>query len=176
MMQLVVVLCIWQPICKYHILLLLFRKSFIKLCFLFYSLQPNGSLFTADPFFTPEKFIAAKPDFKKPETKNNTKSDESNDSNGSSNDLEIISKIQRVDLSDCRIRDLDLYRQILEDTLSLCREDIITPYISEKFSLRDVNKAVQFIKEKKCTGKVLIDLTSNDYDDVKNQIENEEKI
>lgn len=122
-----------------------------------FSLQPNGSIFTSDPFYTPEKFIASKPDFKRPEKKKSK--DSENDKYLSDN--EIVSKIERVDLSDCRIRDLDLYRQILEDTLVLCKDDIITPYISEKFGLNDVNKAVQFIKEKKCTGKVLIDLTKD---------------
>lgn len=46
----------------------------------------------------------------------------------------------------------------------------MAPYISQTFALGDVNKAVKFIKEKKCTGKVLIDLkldkkTDGDDDD-----------
>lgn len=60
------------------------------------------------------------------------------------------------------MKDFELYRQIIDDTLSLCTEEIIVPYISQKFSLNDVNDAVEFIKEKKCTGKVLIDLTCVD--------------
>lgn len=41
----------------------------------------------------------------------------------------------------------------------MCEEEIVCPYISKKFGLYDINEAVEFVKSKKCTGKVLIDLT-----------------
>lgn len=52
-----------------------------------------------------------------------------------------------------------MYRQIIQDALSLCEEEIVCPYISKKFGIHEVNEAVEYIKSKKCSGKVLIDLT-----------------
>lgn len=40
----------------------------------------------------------------------------------------------------------------------MCADEIIVPYTSSEFGLFDVNKAVEFIRSKKCTGKVLIDV------------------
>lgn len=136
-----------------------------------FSIDPNGFMLTVDPFYSPETFLSAKPDFKKPSKKDVTnKTDEST--------IDLVSKIKRVDLSDYRIKDLTLYRQIIQDTLSLCEEEIISPYISQNFSLYDVNKAVKFIKEKKCTGKILIDLESDERsksDDDEEKSDSEEK-
>lgn len=114
-------------------------------------MDPNGYFLTADPRYSPERFVAIKPEFKKP-----SKNDGSESAELSTSDL--VSKIQFVDLTKYREEDLVLYRQTIQDTLSLCDEEIITPYISNCFKLDDVNEAVEFIKEKKCTGKVLIDL------------------
>lgn len=44
------------------------------------------------------------------------------------------------------------------DTLALSEEDLIVPYVSRTFGLGDINEAVNFIKQKKCTGKILIDI------------------
>lgn len=99
--------------------------------------------------YTPERFVAAKPEFKKPSKKNADESTTTTD---------LVSRIKFVDLTKYREEDFDLYRQTIQDTLSLCEEETISPYISHCFKLDDVNEAVAFIKEKKCTGKVLIDL------------------
>lgn len=119
----------------------------------FHSVDPNGYFLTADPTYSPERFVASKPEFKKPSKKDGTES-----TGLSTSDL--VSKIKFVDLTKYREEDLELYRQTIQDTLSLCEEEIITPFISNCFELDDVNEAVKFIKEKKCTGKVLIDLKS----------------
>ncbi|CAG9830001.1 unnamed protein product [Diabrotica balteata] len=49
-----------------------------------------------------------------------------------------------------------LYRSIVSDTLELANQGLINAHISAKFSLEEVNDAITFIDEKKCTGKVLI--------------------
>lgn len=116
-------------------------------------MDPNGYFLTADPMYSPERFVAIKPEFKKPSKKDGSESTELSTS-------DLVSKIKFVDLTKYHEKDLALYRQTIQDTLSLCDEEIITPYISNCFKLDDVNEAVEFIKEKKCTGKVLIDLKS----------------
>lgn len=92
-----------------------------------------------------------KPDFKKSSSKKE-KVPATDDTDS------FVEKIQQIDLGEYRLNDIDQYRQLIQDTLSLCEEEILAPYISQTFALGDVNKAVKFIKEKKCTGKVLIDL------------------
>lgn len=42
--------------------------------------------------------------------------------------------------------------------MALCEEEVIVPYVSQKFELNKVNEAVEFIRGKRCTGKVLIDV------------------
>lgn len=54
--------------------------------------------------------------------------------------------------------DKEFYRQTISDTLALCEEEIIAPYVSKTFGLHEINDAVDFIKGKKCTGKILIDI------------------
>lgn len=112
-------------------------------------------MLTTDPFFSAKEFKKSNSEFKKSAVK---KVNEAKVFEASSDDL--ISRIKVIDLSEYRIHDLDLYRQVIQDTLSLCEEDIISPHISRNFCLEDVNDAVNFIKEKKCTGKILIDLNS----------------
>lgn len=114
-------------------------------------------MLTTDPFFSAEEFKKSNSEFKKSAL---NKVNESKVFEALSDDEinDLISRIKVIDLSEYRINDLDLYRQIIKDTLSLCEEDIISPHISRNFDLEAVNDAVNFIKEKKCTGKILIDL------------------
>lgn len=114
-------------------------------------MDANGYFLTADPTYSPENFLASKLEFKKPSKKDGRESTELSTS-------DLVSKIKFVDLTKYREEDLKLYRETIQDTLSLCEQEIITSYISNCFKLDDVNEAVEFIKEKKCTGKVLIDL------------------
>lgn len=121
-------------------------------------MDSNGHFFTADPFYSPDQFLQSKPEFKK-------KSSKKDDQTIAISDSDLVSKIQFVDVTKYRLQDLDLYRQIIEDTLSLCEEEILSPYISHCFNLNEVNEAVKFIKNKKCTGKVLIDLKIDEKND-----------
>lgn len=70
----------------------------------------------------------------------------------------IENRVQHVDLFKYRKVDPDFYRQVITDTFSLYEEELISAHISKIFPLSDVNDALQYIREKKCTGKVLIDI------------------
>lgn len=108
---------------------------------------------TIDPTYDFDTFPASRPEFKK--TKKADSADKSDDD-------AFVTKIKRVDLYKYRDFDKEYYRQTIADTLALCEEEIITPYVSRTFGLSEVNDAVAFIKEKKCTGKVLIDIRQED--------------
>lgn len=53
----------------------------------------------------------------------------------------------------------------------MCEEEIVCSFISKKFGIHDINKAVEFITNKKCTGKVLIDLTIEPEEADKDKVE-----
>lgn len=127
----------------------------------------TGSFLTADPFYSPEEFVTFKPEFKRSTSKDSPKADDPH---------YFVPKIQQVDLAQYRNKDNDLYRQVIQDTLTLCEEEIINPYVSETFSIDQINQAVNFIKDKKCTGKVLIDLKlKEDSDDSDDESEKDDK-
>lgn len=71
--------------------------------------------------------------------------------------------------------DKEFYRQIITDTLALSEEELITPYVSKTFGLGDINEAVEFIKEKKGTGKVLIDVKQQKSDKIDDDDETKKK-
>lgn len=111
-----------------------------------------GQFITVDAAYDPTTFAASKP------TEEFKKSKKKKEENPVENDDWFVSKIQHVDLHKEQETDKDFYRQIVTDTLALSEEELITPNISRTFSLDDVNEAVEFIKRKKGTGKVLIDV------------------
>lgn len=120
---------------------------------LYFSVDPDvGQFITVDTAYDPSNFPSTKPteEFKKSKKKKDQKKQENMDW--------FVSKIQHVDLHKIQETDKDFYRQIVTDTLALSEEELITPHISGTFGLDDVNEAVKFIKEKKGTGKVLIDV------------------
>ncbi|KAJ8942539.1 hypothetical protein NQ314_010044 [Rhamnusium bicolor] len=45
---------------------------------------------------------------------------------------------------------------MVSDTLQLASDGDISAHVSAKFNLKQINEAIQFIEDKKCTGKVLI--------------------
>lgn len=120
---------------------------------LYFSVDPeNGQFISVDAAYNPTTFTSSKPkeEFKKSKKPKEEENQENADW--------FVSKIQHLDLHKVQETDKDFYRQIVTDTLALSEEDLITPYVSKTFGLGDVNEAVKFIQEKKCTGKVLIDL------------------
>lgn len=125
-----------------------------------FSVDPeNGKFFSADAAYDPSTFSSSKP---KEEFRKSKKNKEENEQKNAD---WFVPKIQHLDLHKLQETDKDLYRQIVMDTLSLSEEDLITPHVSRTFSLADINEAVKFIKEKKSTGKVLIDIKQRKDDD-----------
>lgn len=118
----------------------------------------DGHFITVDPLYDASTFPSTKPEFKKTKKKKEQDDDKSDKDDVVPVEDAFVAKIQCVSLSDERDKDKELYRQTIEDTLALCEEEIIAPYVSKIFGLSEVNDAVEFIKGKTCTGKVLIDI------------------
>lgn len=125
--------------------------------------RENGKFLSVDAGYDAAKFPSTKPkeQFKKSKKGKEPTEDENGDW--------FVSKIEHIDLHKLQETDKESYRQTVMDTLALSEEDLIIPYVSRTFGLSDVNEAVKFIKEKKCTGKVLIDVKEEKSgQDVKN--------
>lgn len=118
----------------------------------------NGKFLTVDSLYNRATFSSTKPEFMKTKKKKDNDDNADNNKDSTEHENNFVEKIQKVNLFDKRKNDKELYRQIINDTLELCEEEIITPYVSKIFALSDVNNAVKFIKGKTCTGKVLIDI------------------
>lgn len=118
--------------------------------------RENGKLLSIDPFYNPSQLKSLKLEYK------NSKKDEKESSHDHSN---IEKRVQHVDLSKYRKTDVEFYRQLVSETLSLCEDEIISAYVSGTFKLDEINKAIDFINKKKCTGKVLIDIQQKDNKD-----------
>ena len=54
------------------------------------------------------------------------------------------------------------YRQIVQDAIDMADQRLVNPVIAKKFSLEKVNEAVQFVLDKKSTGKVIITMENDD--------------
>lgn len=113
-------------------------------------MHPDGHFITTNLFHSLEKLELAKTD-----TDNALVKLRKHKSSA-----DFISKIQHVDLSELRTTNFSLYRQIVMDTFILCEEKIILPCITCNFKLDEVNTAIDMIKRKKCTGRILIDTRS----------------
>ncbi|XP_017784372.1 PREDICTED: quinone oxidoreductase-like protein 2 [Nicrophorus vespilloides] len=61
-----------------------------------------------------------------------------------------------VSLEALRAQDLDMYRQMVSDTLDMAADELISGHISESCSLTDVKNAITHIDSKKCSGKVVV--------------------
>lgn len=111
-----------------------------------HSVDPeHGHYFSADPAYDCDTFAAAKPEFKRT-------------SAPADDEDAFVRKVQHLDLYKYRDFDKEFYRQTVDDVLALCADEIIVPYTSCQFGLHQVNEAVEFVRSKKCTGKVLIDV------------------
>lgn len=120
----------------------------------------DGHYLSADPAYNFDAFAEGKPEFKR------AAAPEGDDPDA------FVRKVKHIDLYKYRDFDKDFYRQTIEDVLALCAEEIIVPYTSREFGLHEVNEAVEFVRSKQCTGKVLIDVRQTggdgkDADDVK---------
>lgn len=61
-----------------------------------------------------------------------------------------------LSLKELRRQNKHLYKTVVGDTLELANQGDVGAHISAKFTLTEINEAIKFIEDKKCTGKVLI--------------------
>lgn len=61
-----------------------------------------------------------------------------------------------VNIEGLRTCNFDMYRSLVSETLDMADQGMISAYVSEQFNLTDIDKAIKFIEDNKCTGKVLI--------------------
>lgn len=113
-------------------------------------------MISVDPFYDPKTLLDVKLDFKK--STSNKNKDEKSTSTTDDTRAPLASRVKHVGLLKQRSNDIELYRQVVSDTLTLCEEDLISAHVSDVFELEDIDKAIEFINEKKCTGKVLIEI------------------
>lgn len=77
---------------------------------------------------------------------------------------EVMDRLSTISLTDYKNKDQEKYHSIIEQTLQFCDEGLITAHISKTFNLKQVNDAIEYIKGKMCTGKVLIEIEDEDDD------------
>lgn len=128
----------------------------------------NGCLITAYPLFNRETFRNNIPEF-------NVKPKDRVDRTEIEKLPPIDERIQHVDLYGYQFRDRIFFREIIEETLELYSEDLISAHVSKVFSLEDIGDAVEYIRKKKCTGKVLIDLQEKKSKEDSDESDNEDK-
>ncbi|XP_055631823.1 quinone oxidoreductase-like protein 2 homolog [Toxorhynchites rutilus septentrionalis] len=126
----------------------------------------NGQLISVDPFNTPEKLKAYKPEYELPKKMKRTEEDKTNSA-------KLLSNVKHVDLYEHP--DEDVYRQMISDTIEMREEGMIAGYISKVFRLKEIQEAVQFIQQKQCTGKVLIDVKCSEEDDCEDEFKEQKK-
>lgn len=61
-----------------------------------------------------------------------------------------------VCLSQYRIADPEIYREVVLDAIDMCEQGLLKPHVSHVYQLNKVNDAISFITERKSTGKVVI--------------------
>uniref|UniRef100_A0A182WEL5 Enoyl reductase (ER) domain-containing protein n=1 Tax=Anopheles minimus TaxID=112268 RepID=A0A182WEL5_9DIPT len=118
----------------------------------------NGQLISVDPFFNASKFPTEVPEFERPKRKE--KSEKSEEAAGKA---KLIENVRHFDLYE--YPDVDTYRQMISDTIEMRSEGMIAGHISKIFPLAKIQQAIEFVQQKQCTGKVLIDVQCPDEDD-----------
>lgn len=74
----------------------------------------------------------------------------------------VNASLTMVNFKHLRKTNPSYFRLLVQDTVDMADQGLIKPHISAKYSLKDVNEAVKFIEEKKCTGKVVINVCESD--------------
>lgn len=106
------------------------------------------------------------PEYELPKKKERTEQDDQNAA-------KLIDNVVHIDLYEHP--DEDVYRQMISDTIEMKSQRMVSGYISKVFLLKSVQKAVEFIQKKQCTGKVLIDVKCLDDDDCEDEAKENEK-
>lgn len=119
------------------------------------SISPNGIYLTEDPFFSPETFEA--PYFKKDTGKKGKGKKATLEEIEAPEDIDWISRVRQVNITKYQNVEREFYEKIVNQAFELHATNQIEPFITQVWTLRDINKAIQFVNLKKCLGKVLID-------------------
>ncbi|XP_052861054.1 quinone oxidoreductase-like protein 2 [Anopheles cruzii] len=120
----------------------------------------NGKLISVDPFYNAQKFASEAPEFERPKR---SKGKEDRKSEEDQLRAALLQNVQHFDLYE--YPDLDTYRQMISDTIEMRSEGMIAGHISKMFPLAKIQQAIEFVQQKQCTGKVLIDVQCTDPDD-----------
>lgn len=131
-----------------------------------HSISPNGHILTEDPFFSTETFEP--PYFKKDTGKKVKKKQATLDEIEASEDIDWTERVRRVDITRYQRDDFQFYEKIVNQAFDLYATQKIQPFVSQEWSLRDINKAVQFVNQKKCLGKVLINTHRTEFESKQN--------
>ncbi|XP_049289918.1 quinone oxidoreductase-like protein 2 [Anopheles funestus] len=118
----------------------------------------NGQLISVDPFFNASKFPTELPEFERPKRKEKDEKPEEVEGKA-----KLIKNVRHFDLYE--YPDVDTYRQMISDTIEMRSEGMIAGHISKIFPLAKIHQAIEFVQQKQCTGKVLIDVQCPDEDD-----------
>lgn len=70
--------------------------------------------------------------------------------------IDWTERVKRVDITRYQLENFPFYEKIVNQAFNLYATEEIQPFVSQEWNLRDINKAVQFLQQKKCLGKVLI--------------------
>lgn len=127
-----------------------------------HSISPNGQFLTEDPFFSSETFEP--PYFKKDTGKKVKKKQATLDEIEAPESADWTEHVKRVDITRYQQEDFQFYEKIVNQAFDLYATEKIKPFVSQVYSLRDMNKAVQFIGQKKCLGKVLINTQRTEFE------------
>lgn len=123
--------------------------------FIIHSISPNGYILTEDPFFSPETFEP--PYFKKDTGKKSKTKKPTLEEIEAPENIDWTARVKRVDITKYQQDDPKFYEKMVNQAFELHATNKIEPFVSQVWSLRDINKAVQFVNLKKCLGKVLIE-------------------
>lgn len=77
---------------------------------------------------------------------------------------EWTERVKRVDITRYQVENFQFYEKIVNQAFDLYATEKIKPFVSQELSLRDINKAVQFVNLKKCLGKVLINTHRKEFE------------
>lgn len=66
--------------------------------------------------------------------------------------------IMGISLAKYREADNDVYKQAVQDVIDMHEMKLINPHISARFKLDETDKAFEFIRERRSTGKVILEL------------------
>ena len=49
-------------------------------------------------------------------------------------------------------------RDIVQDCIDMCEQGLISPHISEVFPLKEINEAMDYMRARKSSGKVVVEI------------------